>query len=81
VTVRGRPILGFFGGLLFGVAVALALLVFGVLALDSIVLVVIPIVGLVVGFTAPFGRHRPPPSPAVTPPPAPPPPGAPLSPI
>jgi hypothetical protein len=79
--VHGRPILGFFGGLFFGLAVALTLLLFGVLALNSIWLVIVPIagvvLGLVLGFTAPFGRHRPPPRPASTPPPPAPAPSAP----
>ena len=46
---RGRPILGAVMGLLFGISLGVALLVFGVLALDSILLVVLPVLFLILG--------------------------------
>jgi uncharacterized YccA/Bax inhibitor family protein len=62
MSTRGRPILGGFAGLLFGLSLALALLVFGIVALDSILLVVAPILGVIVGvllaFVAPFGSRQ-----------------------
>jgi hypothetical protein len=46
---KGRPVLGAVAGFFFGVALSVLLLIFGVLPLDSIVVVVIPIVGLLIG--------------------------------
>jgi multisubunit Na+/H+ antiporter MnhB subunit len=46
---RGRPVLGVVAGVVFGLALGLVLLVFGALALDSKLLVVLPVAGLVVG--------------------------------
>ena len=46
---RGRPIVAGFAGFFFGLALSLLLLVVGVLALDSIVLVILPIAFIVVG--------------------------------
>ena len=61
MSARGRPVLGVIAGLVAGVALAVALLVFGLLALDSSVLVVLPIagvvLGLVVGLTGPLGSR------------------------
>lgn len=63
---RGRPVLAGFAGFLFGLSMSLALLVFGVVKLDSKVLVVLPIAWIVVGvawaFWAPLGRRVPPPA-------------------
>jgi multisubunit Na+/H+ antiporter MnhB subunit len=65
---RGRPVLGVIAGLFFGLSIGLVLLVFGVLALDSTVLVILPIAGVVVGLVlalvAPLGgRSASPPAP------------------
>jgi hypothetical protein len=61
MSARGRPVLGVLAGLVAGVALGVALLVFGVLALDSSVLVVLPIagvvLGLVLGVSGPFGSR------------------------
>jgi hypothetical protein len=46
---RGHPVLGAVMGLLFGLSLALTLLVFGVFALDSILLLVLPVLLLVLG--------------------------------
>ena len=54
---RGRPVLGAIAGFLFGVFVAADLFLFGVVALDSILLTVLPIVGLVGGIL--LGRWAP----------------------
>jgi len=66
---RGHPILGAIAGFLFGLFLGLTLLVAGVLALDSILLVVLPlallVLGIVWGVAAPLGR---PPSTAPPPP-------------
>jgi len=60
--MKGRPFLGVVSGLLFGISLAGLLLTTGVLATDSILLVVLPIVGLIVGIAlaaiAPFKRSR-----------------------
>lgn len=83
---RGRPILGGIAGFFLFLFIGTDLLLFGVLALDSPMLTILPVVGIVVGilfaFAAPLGRV--PPRPAVSgapgpplvgpPPPAPPPP-------
>jgi hypothetical protein len=60
--MKGRPFLGAFSGLIFGIALAGFLLTMGVLATDSILHVVLPIVFLLVGIgmaaAAPFKRDR-----------------------
>jgi hypothetical protein len=62
---RGRPVLAGFAGLFFGLSLSLALLVFGVVALESKVLVAVPIVMIILGvawaFWAPLGGRTPPP--------------------
>lgn len=59
---RGRPVLGAICGLLFGFFVALDLVVFGLVALDSIVVTIVIVagllLGLILGLTAPLGRRR-----------------------
>lgn len=61
--MRGRPITGAISGLLFGVFLDLFLLVLGALALDSMLLVVLPLLflvaGVALGVVAPFGRRAP----------------------
>jgi hypothetical protein len=60
--MRGRRVLGAFSGFFLGVFLAGDLLFFGVVALDSVVLTVLPIAGLVVGIAlawwAPLRRNR-----------------------
>lgn len=46
---RGHPVLGAVTGLFFGISLAITLLVFGVLALDSILLAILPVLLLVLG--------------------------------
>ena len=64
MKARGRPILGAIAGLVFGLSLALLLLVLGIVALDSILLSILPLAGLVFGilwaFVAPLGPRRPP---------------------
>ena len=61
---RGRPVLGAIAGFAFGGFLSLALVVFGVLGTDSIVLVILPfaflVLGIVWAFIAPLGPRRPP---------------------
>lgn len=61
MRTRGRPVLGTISGLFLGLFVALDLLLFGVVALDSAVLTILPVVGLVLGLAlslwAPIGRR------------------------
>ena len=75
---RGHWIVGLFGGILLGLALDALLVVFGALPVESILLVIIPIAGLVLGlllgFTAPFGARSAAPPPVLTAPPPPPPP-------
>ena len=47
---RGRPVLGAICGFLLGGFIGLDLLMFGVLPLNSILLTILPIVGLIAGF-------------------------------
>ncbi|MGH8975445.1 MAG: hypothetical protein ACRD0C_19845 [Acidimicrobiia bacterium] len=59
---RGRPVLGAIAGLFFGLFISLDLFVFGVVPLESNVLAVIPLVGLIagvaLGLTAPLRRRK-----------------------
>jgi hypothetical protein len=58
--VRGRPILGAFAGLLLGIGISLDLLMFGVIPLESVLVVAIPpaslLLGGVIGALHPLGR-------------------------
>ena len=60
--MRGRPILGAVAGLFLGLFLGADLLLLKVIASDSILLVLLPVVGLVVGIAlgavAPLGRRR-----------------------
>jgi hypothetical protein len=60
--MKGRPVLGAICGFFFGFFLAAFLLTVGVLATDSILHIVLPIVFLVVGLAlaavAPFKRSR-----------------------
>jgi hypothetical protein len=49
---RGRPVLGAIAGLLFGLALATDLLLLGSIALDSALVVLLPIIFLVLGIAA-----------------------------
>lgn len=59
---RGRPILGLISGFLFGIFLALDLLLAGVVPFDSVMLYVIPAAGLVgglaLGWWAPVQLER-----------------------
>lgn len=58
---RGRPIMAAIFGFLAGFFGAISLLAFGVIPLESILVVILPIAGLVVAFSlamwAPIGRR------------------------
>jgi hypothetical protein len=62
MRAQGRPVLGAINGLFLGLFVALDLLFFGVVELDSAVITILPIVGIVIGFVlgywGPLGRSR-----------------------
>ena len=59
---RGRPVLGAISGLFFGVFLAADLVFTKVVALDSVVITILPVAGLVLGIVlgrwAPFRRGR-----------------------
>lgn len=59
--MRGRPVLGAFGGLLFGLGLALVIQQAGLWPLDVALTYGLPLVGLVAGILfarwAPFGRR------------------------
>ena len=58
--MKGRPVLGFISGLLFGLFLALTLQQFGVVPLTTATVIGLPILGIVIGLGlaawAPFGR-------------------------
>lgn len=60
--MKGRPVRGAVCGLLFGLFLSLFLLTVGVLPLDSILVVVVPVLflvaGILLGVAAPFKRDR-----------------------
>lgn len=60
--MRGRPVLGVVTGFLFGICLALTLVLADVLALNSVLVTVLPIVGIAYGLLmaklAPFGKGR-----------------------
>jgi hypothetical protein len=62
MRAQGRPVLGAINGLFLGLFVAADLLFFGVVQLDSVVITILPIAGIVVGialgFWGPLGRSR-----------------------
>lgn len=66
---RGRPVMGAIGGLFFGLFGGGVLALKGVLILGSLLMLLLPVIGLVLGLllglTAPFGR---PSTPAASPP-------------
>ena len=57
---RGRPVRGFFAGLLLGIFLSLDLALMGAVKVDSAVLTILPaalaILGLILGWWAPLGR-------------------------
>lgn len=59
---KGRPVLGAVMGLFFGLFVGLDLFMFGIVALDSVVITVLLVAGLLagiaLGLTAPFGARQ-----------------------
>ena len=44
--MRGRPFLGFFAGLIFGVFLAITLVLVGALPLNSVLVSVLPVLGM-----------------------------------
>jgi hypothetical protein len=62
MRARGRPVLGAINGFFLGLFVAFDLLFFGVLQLDSVVITILPILGIVVGialgYWAPLNRSK-----------------------
>jgi putative flippase GtrA len=62
VRAQGHPVLGAINGFFLGMFVALDLLFFGVVQLDSVFITILPIVGIVVGialgYWGPLGRSR-----------------------
>lgn len=58
--MKGRPILGVISGFLFGLFAGLSLFMWGVIALHSPLLWILPIAGIVLGVVmaawAPFGK-------------------------
>jgi hypothetical protein len=71
VRRRGRPVRGFFAGLLLGIFLSLDLALMGAVKLDSAVLTILPValavLGLILGWWAPLGRAAKPPKPAASP--------------
>ncbi len=63
---RGRPVRGFFAGLLLGIFLSLDLALMGAVKVDSAVLTILPaalaIIGLILGWWAPLGRPAKPPA-------------------
>ena len=62
MRAQGRPVLGAINGFFLGLFVAVDLLLFGVVQLDSVLLAILPlagiVVGVVLGFWAPLARSR-----------------------
>jgi hypothetical protein len=60
--MRGHPVLGVISGFLFGLFLALTLVLAGVLPLNSILVTLMPFLGIAYGlllaWLAPFGRKR-----------------------
>jgi uncharacterized membrane protein len=60
--MRGHPVLGVVAGFLFGLFLAVTLVLAGVLALNSVLVTLMPLLGIVYGLVmarfAPFGRKR-----------------------
>lgn len=51
---RGRPVIGAIAGLLFGIALSVDLLLMGTIALDSPLVVLLPVIFLLLGAVAGF---------------------------
>lgn len=60
--MRGRPILGVISGFFFGIFLALTLFLYGIIPLESWLIVALPFIGIILGLVmaawAPFGRGR-----------------------
>jgi hypothetical protein len=58
--MKGRPVLGFISGLLFGLFLALTLQQFGIVPLTTVSVIGFPVLGIIIGLGmaawAPFGR-------------------------
>jgi hypothetical protein len=72
---RGRPVRGFFAGLILGIFLSIDLALMGAVKLDSAVLTILPValavIGLILGWWAPLGRAAKPPKEAAAPLPTP----------
>lgn len=59
--MNGRPVLGFISGLLFGLFLALVLQQFGIMPLNTLSLIGLPVIGIILGLGmaawAPFGKR------------------------
>jgi len=55
---RGRPVLGAISGFFLGLLIGVDLLIFGVIALDSILLLILPLVGLLIGIAVPLALRK-----------------------
>jgi len=75
VRRRGRPVRGFFAGLLLGIFLSLDFALMGAVKLESAVLTILPaalaVLGLILGWWAPLGRAKKPPRTPTAPLPAP----------
>jgi hypothetical protein len=59
--MKGRPVLGFISGLLFGLFLALVLQQFGIMPLNTLSVIGLPVIGIILGLGmaawAPFGKR------------------------
>ena len=59
--MKGRPVLGFISGLLFGLFMALVLQQFGIMPLNTLSVIGLPVIGIILGLGmaawAPFGKR------------------------
>lgn len=59
--MNGRPVLGFISGLLFGLFLALVLQQFGIMPLNTLSVIGLPVIGIILGLGmaawAPFGKR------------------------
>ena len=71
--MKGRPILGVISGFFFGLFLGISLWLWGALPLNSDVLLILPIVGIILGLVmawwAPFGKASGEEPPVASPPP------------
>ena len=60
--MRGRPLLGLFAGFFFGFSLMVTLVLAGVIALNSVMVIALPFIGIAYGLLmaswAPFGKGK-----------------------